>query len=179
MGAIRKFSPPRPAKDVEHAVVYRRENEFASHPYVRGFWETAKGHLICNFSLATVDYRGDPLKLAHIELVRSAGGRRAVTVRSEDRGKTWKVVNEDKNRSSNDVRAPRPGVDGKREALTEIGPIDYSNRDVLVSNFNYQYMREDALIKDFFESLESITDAPDRQVYPACRRTRAAPGRGR
>ncbi len=48
------------AKNVEHAVVYRRENEFASHPYVRGFWETGAGHLICNFSLATVDYRGDP-----------------------------------------------------------------------------------------------------------------------
>jgi hypothetical protein len=165
MGAIRKFSPPRAAKDVEHAVVYRRENEFASHPYVRGFWETAAGHLICNFSLATVDYRGEPMKLAHIELVRSAGGRRAVTVRSEDRGKTWKVVNEDKNRSSNDVRAPKPGIDGKRESLTDIGPIDYSNKDVLISNFNYQYMREDALIKDFYDSLKPITDAPDRQVY--------------
>ena len=165
MAAIRKFSPPRPAKDVEHAVVYRRENEFASHPYVRGFWETAKGHLICNFSLATVDYRGDPLKLAHIELVRSPGGRRAVTIRSEDRGKSWKVTNEDKHRSSNDVRAPKPGTDGKREGLTEIGPIDYSNKDVLISNFNYQYMREDALIKEFYEGLQSITDAPDRQVY--------------
>ena len=165
MGAIRRFSPPRPAKDVEHAVVYRRENEFASHPYVRGFWETAAGHLICNFSLATVDYRGDPLKLAHIELVRSTGGRRAVTIRSEDRGKTWKVTNEDKHRSSNDVRAPTPGIDGKRESLTEIGPIDYSNKDVLISNFNYQYMREDALIKEFYEGLKSITDAPDRQVY--------------
>jgi hypothetical protein len=163
--AIRRFSPPRPAKDVEHAVVYRRENEFASHPYVRGFWETAAGHLICNFSLATVDYRGDPLKLAHIELVRSTGGRRAVTIRSEDRGKTWKVTNEDKHRSSNDVRAPTPGIDGKRESLTEIGPIDYSNKDVLISNFNYQYMREDALIKEFYEGLKSITDAPDRQVY--------------
>ena len=76
----------RPARNVEHAVAYRRENEFASHPYVRGFWETAAGHLICNFSLTTVDYHGDPNNLAHISLVRSAGGRRGVTIRSEDRG---------------------------------------------------------------------------------------------
>jgi hypothetical protein len=163
--AIRKFSPPRHAKNAEHAVVYRRENEFASHPYVRGFWETGGGHLICNFSLATVDYRGDPNKLAHIDLVRSAGGRRAVTVRSEDRGRTWKVINEDRNRSSNDVRAPRSGVDGKPGPLSEIGPIDYSNKDVLVSNFNYQYMPIDALIKEFYESLKSIVEAPERQVF--------------
>jgi hypothetical protein len=50
----------RRAKNADHAIVYRRENEFASHPYVRGFWETAAGHLICNFSVATVDYKGDP-----------------------------------------------------------------------------------------------------------------------
>jgi hypothetical protein len=165
VSAIRKFSAPRPAKNVEHAVVYRRENEFASHPYVRGFWETAAGHLICNFSLATVDYRGDPNKLAHIDLVRSAGGRRAVTVRSQDRGRTWKVTNEDPNRPSNDVRAPKPGVDGKPGSLSEIGPIDYANQDVLVSNFNHQYMTEDALIKDFYESVKAHVDAPERQVF--------------
>lgn len=165
MGTIRKFSAPRAAKNVEHAIVYRRENEFASHPYVRGFWETAAGHLICNFSLATVDYRADPNLLAHISLVRSAGGRRAVTVRSEDRGRTWNVTNEDRNRPSNDVRAPQAGVDGRREPLVEIGPIDYSNRDVLVSNFNHQYMPEDGLIRDFYESLKPLVEAPERQVF--------------
>ena len=160
-----KARPPRPTKNVEHAVVYRRENEFASHPYVRGFWENAAGHLICNFSLATVDYRGDPHKLAHIDLVRSAGGRRAVTVRSEDRGKTWAVSNEDPNRPSNDVRAPQVGVDGKPGSLDEIAPIDYTDKDVLLSNFNYQYLRDDALIKDFYESLKSLVEAPERQVF--------------
>jgi hypothetical protein len=163
--AIRRFSPPRRAKDVEHAVVYRRENEFASHPYVRGFWETGAGHLICNFSLATVDYRGDPNQLAHISLVRSAGGRRAVTVRSEDRGRTWKVTNEDRNRPSNDVRAPKAGVDGKPGALAELAPIDYSNKDVLLANFNHQYMKEDPLIREFYESVGKLVEAPERQVF--------------
>jgi hypothetical protein len=156
---------PRRATDVEHAVVYRREDEFASHPYVRGFWETAAGHLICNFSLATVDYRGDPMGLAHIRLVRSAGGRRSVTVRSEDRGRTWKVSDADPNRPSNDVRAPQPGVDGRPGPLTEIAPIDYTNKDVLLSNFSYLYMPEDPLIRDFYAGLQSIVEAPERQAY--------------
>ncbi|HEY8508926.1 MAG TPA: sialidase family protein [Steroidobacteraceae bacterium] len=162
---MRRFRPPRFAKDAEHAVVYRRENEFASHPYVRGFWETAAGHLICNFSLATVDYRGDPDHLAHIHLVRSAGGRRSVTIRSEDRGRTWKVTNADRNRPSNDVRAPRVGVDGRPGSLAEPGPIDYTNRDVLLSNFNYLYMKEDPLIRAFYEDLKQFVDAPERQVF--------------
>ena len=162
---MRRFRPPSFAKDAEHAVVYRRENEFASHPYVRGFWETAAGHLICNFSLATVDYRGDPDHLAHIHLVRSAGGRRSVTIRSEDRGRTWKVTNADRNRPSNDVRAPRVGVDGRPGSLAEPGPIDYTNRDVLLSNFNYLYMKEDPLIRAFYEDLKQFVDAPERQVF--------------
>src|SRR5689334_5999691 len=98
----------RLAKNVEHTVIYRRENEFASHPYVRGFWETAAGHLITNFSVATVDYRADPQRLAHIGLVNSPGGRRAATMRSEDRGRTWHITNEDPKRPNNDVMVPRP-----------------------------------------------------------------------
>ena len=163
--AVQKPSALRRAKDVEHAIVYRRESEFASHPYVRGFWETAAGHLIGNFSLATVDYRGDPNLLAHTGLVRSAGGRRAVTVRSEDRGRTWNVWNEDKNRPSNDVMAPRPGIDGKPGSLAEIAPVDYLNKDVLVSNFNYQYMTQDHLVRDFLTSARTLIEAPDRQVF--------------
>jgi len=163
--ALRKFNRPRPAKDIEHAVVYRREDEFASHPYVRGFWETAAGHLISNFSVATVDYHGDPNLLAHISLVRNARGRRAVTVKSEDRGRSWRILSQDPNRSSNDVMAPRPGIDGQPGPLTEIAPVNFLDRDVLVSNFNYQYMREDHLIQDFTASLLKLTDAPERQLF--------------
>ena len=56
---------------------------------MRGFRETAAGHLITNFSVSTVDYSGDPGGLAHISLVRNQGGRRAVTMRSEDCGRSW------------------------------------------------------------------------------------------
>jgi hypothetical protein len=157
--------PPRRARQVEHAIVYRREGEFASHPYVRGFWQTGAGHLITNFSVATVDYRGDPGQLAHISLVRNAGGRRAVTMRSEDRGRSWRVVDEDPRRPNNDVVVPRPGIDGLPGALTEMAPVDFSDPDVLVSNFNHQYLREDPLLKDYLASLLKVSDAPERQVF--------------
>jgi hypothetical protein len=156
---------PRPAREVEHAVAYRREGEFASHPYVRGFWETGAGHLIANFSVATVDYRGDPNRLAHISLVRSAGGRRAATIRSEDRGKSWQVVNEDPRRPNNDVMAPRHGIDGLPGGLPEVARVDFSDPDVLVSNFNHQYMNQDPLISEFYEGLRKVVEAPERQVY--------------
>ena len=41
-----RFAPPRPPRHVDHAVVYRRENEFCSWPYTSGFWENAEGTLI-------------------------------------------------------------------------------------------------------------------------------------
>lgn len=162
---IRKFAQPRPAKDIEHAVVYRREDEFASHPYTRGFWEAPAGHLICNFSLSTVDYRDDPNQLAHSRLIRNPGGRRSVTIRSEDRGRTWYVSNADPRRPSVDVQVPRPGADGRPGPLDEIGPIDYADSKVLVSNFNYLYMRDDPLIADFYEDLKQLVEAPERRVY--------------
>lgn len=162
---IAKFFPPRRAKDAEHAVVYRRENEFASHPYIRGFWETAAGHLISIFSVASVDYAGDPRRLSHYELVHVPGGRRAVTVRSEDRGRTWTIWNEDRNRPINDVMAPRPGIDGQAGRLIEIGPIDYTNKDVLVSNFNYLFMRDDPLLRDFLPTVSTAFGPPENQVF--------------
>ena len=163
MASVR--SKARRAKNVDNAIVYRRENEFASHPYVRGFWETAAGHLICNFSVATVDYRGDPNQLAHTGLVAGAGGRRAMTVRSEDRGRTWTIANQDAQRPNNDVMVPRVGIDGRPAPLIDIGAVDFLNKDVLVSNFNHQYMPQDPLIRDFYNDLRNTVEAPERRVF--------------
>ncbi|MCA0010705.1 glycoside hydrolase [Mesorhizobium sp. B292B1B] len=162
---IKKLLPPRFATDTEHAVLYRRENEFASHPFSRGFWETAAGHLICNFSVAAADYSGDPRGLAHHNLIKNPGGRRGVTIRSEDRGRTWHIWNEDRNRPGMDVRSPQPGIDGKPGGLAEIGPIDFTDRDVLVSNFYYQYTQEDPQIRDFVPTLTTAFGPPDNQVF--------------
>jgi hypothetical protein len=162
---IKKYHLPRPARDIEHAVVYRREDAFCSHPYVRGFGLTAAGHLICDFNVTTVDYAGDPQMLGHFNLIRNPGGWRAVTVRSEDRGRTWTVSNEDKNRSGSDVKVPQPGVDGQSGALTELGPIDYTNKDVLVANFNYHFLNEDSLLKDFAPTVDTLFGPAENQVF--------------
>jgi hypothetical protein len=126
---IKRFSPPRPAKNLEHAIVYRREDEFASHPHVAGFWETAAGHLIASFSTRKVNYRGDPDSLSHNNLGRNPGSRE-VTVRSEDRGRTWREIDH----SASDVRASQPAADEGPDSMAEIGPIDFLNKDVLVAN---------------------------------------------
>ncbi|WP_309085741.1 sialidase family protein [Chelativorans sp.] len=160
-----KFYPPRTATDVEHAIVYRRENEFATHPYSRGFWETASGHLICNFSVARADYSGEPRRLAHHNLIKSPGGRRGVTVRSEDRGRTWHVFNEDKTRPGMDVKAPDPKLDGKPGPLNEMAPVDFTDRDVLVSNFYYQYMQEDPQLREFLPTVTTEFGPPENQVF--------------
>src|SRR6185369_1982354 len=56
LGAIRRFAPPRQAKNSEHGVVYRNENEFCAWPYTQGFFETGDGTLIANFIRTPADY---------------------------------------------------------------------------------------------------------------------------
>jgi hypothetical protein len=126
---VKTFRPPRPAKDLETAVVYRRDNEFASHPYIAGFWETAAGHLVANFSTRQVDYGGDPNNLSHNNLGRNPGGRQ-VTIRSEDRGRTWKEAAP----TYDQRQPPEPSSDGEVDSLAELGAIDFLNKDVLVAN---------------------------------------------
>jgi hypothetical protein len=167
---IRKFGRPRWAKDIDNAVVYRNPHEFASHPYTRGFWETPGNGLICNFSLATVDYAaaaaGNPELLNHTLLVNnSPGGRRGATVRSRDNGKTWTVASVDPHRPNNDVMAPRVGIDGRPGPLNEGAPVDFTDPRVLVTNFNYLYMQGDPLVKAFYQDLKTITEAPERHSF--------------
>ena len=121
-GTIRQFAKPRPAKNAEHAVVYRNEGEFSSWPYTNGFWESADGHLLQNFMISKADY-SDARKISHD--VIGTGDSRVVSIRSRDRGRTWD--------------APKPydferngPHDGTAESLAELGPIDYTNKDVFV-----------------------------------------------
>ena len=167
---IRKFGHARWAKNIDNAVVYRNEHEFASHPYTRGFWQTPNGGLICNFSLATVDYAaaaaGNPDLLNHTRLVtNSPGGRRGATVNSDDNGQTWKVVSVDPGRPNNDVMIPRVGIDGRQGPLRDAGPADFTDPRVLVTSFNYLYMQSDPLVKDFYEDLKSVMEAPERHSF--------------
>jgi len=127
-----KFSPPRRPRHVDHAVVYRREDEFCSWPFTSGFWENAAGELIANFAARTVSYQsGDAIR--HDVLGKNSSNPKTVTVRSRDRGRTW-----DGDNPQIDMMAG-PGGGGSPAAMAQMPaaftePVDYLDRNVLVSN---------------------------------------------
>lgn len=125
---IRQFAKPRPATDLEHAVVYRRDDEFTSWPHTMGFWETGSGELVQCVMTLDSDY-GDPSSISHDQLGERKGrGTRIVTVRSSDRGRTWSEPAFDVYPS---IRA---GDTGRPADLSEFGPIDYLDGDTLLGN---------------------------------------------
>jgi hypothetical protein len=122
---IRRFIAPRPADDLDHAIVYRREDEFCAWTYTRGFWETGDGDLIQNFDSLTVDYGAlNEEGITHNNIFRSASGSRMLTVRSTDRGQTWTGDNPEVNLLSQ-------GGDS-RPSFAESGPIDWLDRNTLL-----------------------------------------------
>ena len=127
-----RYAAPRAPSQVDHAIVYRREDEFCSWPFTSGFWETADGTLTANFATRNVSYgSGDAIR--HDVLSQNSSNPRTVTVRSRDRGLTW-----DGNDPQYDMMAG-PGGDGRgmsREAMpTQFAePVDYCDPRVLVSS---------------------------------------------
>jgi hypothetical protein len=124
---IRSYKAPRPADDLDHAIVYRREDEFCAWTYTRGFWETGDGELIQNFDALTVAYE-DPDAISHDNIFATSTGTKMVTVRSTNRGRTWDGDN--------------PGINGltaggaSATPFAEMGPIDYLDKNVLLSSFS-------------------------------------------
>jgi hypothetical protein len=127
-----KYAAPRAPSQVDHAVVYRREDEFCSWPYTSGFWETADGTLIANFATRNVSYgSGDAIR--HDVLGQNSSNPRTVTVRSRDRGRTWDGDDPQYNMMAG------PGGEGRgmsREAMPTMfsEPVDYLDPRVLVSS---------------------------------------------
>ena len=117
---------------MDHAVVYRREDEFCSWPFTSGFWETADGTLIANFATRTVSYdSGDAIR--HDVLGRNSSNPRTVTVRSRDRGLTWDGDDPQYNMMAG------PGGEGRgrsRDAMQTAfaEPVDYLDPNVLLSS---------------------------------------------
>jgi hypothetical protein len=125
-----RYAAPRAPSQVDHAVVYRREDEFCSWPFTSGFWETADGTLIANFATRNVSYAsGDAIR--HDVLGRNSSNPRTVTVRSRDRGRTWEAP-------QYNVMAG-PGGEGRGLSREEMPtrfsePVDYLDSNVLVSS---------------------------------------------
>jgi hypothetical protein len=124
---IHGYAAPRLAKDVDNAIVYRREDEFCAWTYTRGFWENADGHLMQNFDALTVDYK-DPDFINHNNIFRNSKGTKQVTVRSTDRGRTWNGANPEINILAAGGAAATP--------FAASGPINYLDKNVLISSFS-------------------------------------------
>jgi hypothetical protein len=124
---IRRFAAPRPADHLDHAIVYRREDEFCAWTYTRGFWENARGELIQNFDALTVAYES-PDFINHNNVFANATATKIVTVRSTDRGRTW-------NGDKPDINVQTAGGPDATP-FAELGPIDYLDRNVLIWSFS-------------------------------------------
>ncbi|MBT2188224.1 sialidase family protein [Sphingobium nicotianae] len=127
-----KFSPPRAPRHVDHAIVYRREDEFCSWPFTSGFWENAQGELIANFTARTVSYTSGAA-IRHDVLGKNSTGPKTVTVRSRDRGRTWDGAHPQLNMMAG------PGGGGGADAMARMPgafaePVDYLDRNILVAN---------------------------------------------
>jgi len=124
-----KFLPPRRPRQVDHAVVYRRENEFCSWPFASGFWENGDGTLIASFSARDVVY-DDGSKIRHDVLGKNSSNAKTVTVRSHDRGRTWDGDHPQIN-MIHPAAQPRSAM-----PTTFAEPVDYRDPNVLVSSGN-------------------------------------------
>ncbi|MGC1270084.1 MAG: sialidase family protein [Croceibacterium sp.] len=125
---IHRYAKPRAPSRVDHAVVYRREDEFCSWPYTSGFWRNGEGTLIANFASRTVKYSSGS-EINHDALEAGSGSNpKTVTVRSRDNGLTWDGANPQIDMLSGPVER------GTAPAAALPGPVNYLDPNVLVAN---------------------------------------------
>jgi hypothetical protein len=128
------YSPPRPPKRVDHAIVYRHDDEFCSWPYTSGFWENSEGTLIANFATRNVEYGNGGGAIRHDVLGKNSTNPRTVTVRSKDRGRTWDGDHPQYNMMAGPGGAGGPRVPADQMPTMFPEPVDYLAPKVLVSN---------------------------------------------
>jgi hypothetical protein len=135
-GIIKAYAAPRAPRKVDHAVVYRREDEFCSWPYTSGFWQNGRGELIANFSSRTVKYSsGAEINHDALEAAGKSTAPKTLTVRSKDRGRTWDGNHPQVNMLQVSLTSGAAGSAGAMAtSLDPWGPIDYLDRNVLVAN---------------------------------------------
>lgn len=84
---VRRYAAPRRLGNVDHMVVYRRENEMVGWPHVMGFWDMGDGELLQQVTAITTRY-GNADDISHDNLGREGLGSKAVALRSKDYGQT-------------------------------------------------------------------------------------------
>lgn len=122
----KSFAPPRKLTEVDHAIVYRREDEMVGWPHVMGYWNFGNGELLQQVTSITTRY-GDADDISHDNLGREGLGTRQVALRSFDYGRSWgePVINMMENRD--------PSMAGA-ERMVDLQPIDFLDEDVIIAN---------------------------------------------
>jgi hypothetical protein len=123
---IRAFARPRRLPNVDHLVVYRREDEFVGWPHTMGYWNIGGGELLQQVTSITTHY-GSADAISHDNIGREGLGGKSVALRSKDYGRTWQkpVFNMMSNADPRQANAKTMG---------DLQPIDFLDPNVLISN---------------------------------------------
>ncbi len=118
--------PPRRPSEVEHAIVYRRNDEQVGWPHVMGYWNFGNGELLQQVTSITTTY-GNVENVSHDNLGSEGLGTRQLAFRSMDYGRTWSepVRNMMTNRD--------PSMAGA-ERMVDLQPIDFLDPDTIIAN---------------------------------------------
>lgn len=127
--SIRSFLPPRRLTGVDHAVVYRREDEFTGWPHVMGYWNFGNGELLQQVTSIETEYE-NPDAISHDNIGRGSGGEtKSVALRSFDYGQTW---------NGDDPTINMMGtIDPSMANVLTMGdlqPIDFLDKDTIIAN---------------------------------------------
>lgn len=123
---LARFAKPRQIANVDHLVVYRRENEFVGWPHTMGYWNLGEGELLQQVTSINTNY-GNADSISHDNLGREGLGGKSVALRSRDYGRTWEepVFN-----MMSNADPSQAGV----KMMGDLQPIDFLDPNVLISN---------------------------------------------
>ncbi len=125
-GSVRTYAEPRRLSDVEHKVVYRKDDEFAGWPYVMGYWNMGDGEILQQIRSVATTYP-DADAIAHNKLGGQGGVTKMLSFRSKDYGRTWRGPEEN-------IFGKIDGSMARATKLGDLQPIDYRDKNVLIAN---------------------------------------------
>lgn len=123
---IRSYAAPGQLTDVDHAIVYRAEDEMVGWPHVMGYWNLGNGELLQQVNSITTRY-GDADSISHDNLGREGLGSRMLAVRSFDYGRTWGEP------ERNITQTIDPALAGAK-TMGDLQPIDFRDPKILIAN---------------------------------------------
>jgi hypothetical protein len=122
-----RFERPRPARDAVHSIVYRSDQEFCGWPFYCGLWRLPGGDLLTGFKRIRNSYAAAG-EVSHLKLTVGQGDLHLI--RSRDKGATWDPATLQPvfrlSTTKEEILALGP------EHYEPEGPLDFSNRNVLV-----------------------------------------------